>query len=52
MGYQVNLQLSGSINEVIRGGVALIIVGILAFASLFAINKVLQVAGLPHWSIK
>jgi ABC-type Co2+ transport system permease subunit len=52
MGHQVNLQLGSSINDVIRGGVALIVVGILAFASLYAINKVLQATGLPHWSIK
>ena len=48
----MKIALKGSITDVMEGGVALLIVGVLAFVAIFAINGTLKIAGLPHWSIE
>jgi hypothetical protein len=51
MGHQM-IEMKGSTKEVMEGGIALLLVGALAFVAIYAINTVLKVSGLPHWSIQ
>lgn len=46
------MEVKSSVKEVMEGGVALLLVGALAFIAIYAINTVLKASGLPHWSIQ